>query len=307
MSNYITIDGGTTNTRIYLVVEGKVREGISLGCGVRHEQLRQRIAEGMRSLLKRHRMTYSDVCCILASGMITSEYGLCPLAHILLPAGCRQLRETACEILLQDIAPIPFVFIRGMKTGKEDLSGADMMRGEETELMGLLEQCMAESIYVLPGTHSKIIAVDECAQVTDIKTLMSGELLDAVLKGTILQDAVDLSSARLCEPDLLKGYTYCKQNGINDALFKVRVLKNQHGGDNDCCYSFLLGVILRSEVESILTYPARKVLLGGQKQLRQALAVILKECSDKEIRLLSDEAVAASTPLGAVRIYETKI
>ena len=36
MANYITIDGGTTNTRVNLVSEGKVEDTVKLGIGVKN-------------------------------------------------------------------------------------------------------------------------------------------------------------------------------------------------------------------------------------------------------------------------------
>ena len=58
------------------------------------------------------------------------------------------------------------------------------------------------------------------------------------------------------------------------------------------------------EIDAILKHPAQKVVLGGQKQLREAMAIILAEVCEKETVLLSDEAVALSTVRGAIAIYE---
>ena len=60
-------------------------------------------------------------------------------------------------ITIKEISDIPFVFMRGVKTDDEDIDGFDMMRGEETELMGIKKKKYGECIYVLPGSHSKII------------------------------------------------------------------------------------------------------------------------------------------------------
>ena len=55
------------------------------------------------------------------------------------------------ETAQRDLADIPFVFFRGVKTA------TDMMRGEETELVGLCAAPDAGSVYVLPGSHAKIV------------------------------------------------------------------------------------------------------------------------------------------------------
>jgi len=66
-------------------------------------------------LLKQNFMSEEDVICILASGMITSEFGLCNLEHIKAPAGISELHNTMHKTVLKEITDIPFAFIRGVK------------------------------------------------------------------------------------------------------------------------------------------------------------------------------------------------
>ena len=57
---------------------------------------------------------------ILASGMITSEFGLCLLEHLIAPCGMGELAASMHEVVLEDISKIPFVFARGVKTCGEE-------------------------------------------------------------------------------------------------------------------------------------------------------------------------------------------
>ena len=303
---YITVDGGTTNTRLHLVKNGELQDVIRLSVGARDgaEALKQALREGVSTLLSRNNLHTSAISRILASGMITSERGLCNLAHISTPAGKKELRESLYETVLAEICEIPFCFIRGVKSEGGALSDCDVMRGEETELMGLLEERTGGVRYVLPGSHSKHILVDAEGRITRFRTMMTGELFAAVMQNTILRDATDFSHAQIVETMLTDGYEYCHAHGINEALFKVRILRNLRGASAEDCYSFLLGAVLGDEIDAILDGEEETVVLGGQKQLREAMALLLSRVGKKTLVCLSDEAVAASTARGAIRIFE---
>ena len=78
---YITIDGGTTNTRISLVSDKEIKDTVKLNVGARANMngdgiLQKAIGEGIKKLLSSNNITEKDVLCILASGMITSEFNV---------------------------------------------------------------------------------------------------------------------------------------------------------------------------------------------------------------------------------------
>ena len=307
MANYIAIDGGTTNTRVSLICNNAIRatKKRSIGVGQRDiVALKNAIKTAIAELLAENRLEEKEIEHILASGMITSEYGLCHLPHITAPAGIKDLHNAMCETVIEDISAIPFVFIRGVKTAGSDLDEVDMMRGEETELMGMLEARQESCLYVLPGSHSKHISVDKHGDMVDFRTMMTGELFAAVMQHTILRDAANFEQNEICETELFNGFFYAQKRGVNEALFKTRILKTMFGGTSEQCYSFLLGCVLCDEVEAILQAKEKVVILGGQKQFRIALAILLKQVSDKRIVVLSDSEVESSTSLGAIQIFE---
>lgn len=307
MANYITIDGGTTNTRVNLVCDKAIVATKKLGVGSSSkdtEALKSAIQMAVATLLSENRLLEADIECILASGMITSEYGLCSLPHISLPANAEKLHNAMHKTVIGDVSPIPFCFIRGVKKDGSDLDGVDIMRGEETELMGILKPDMGACLYVLPGSHSKHISVDACGSMIDLRTMMTGELFAAVMQHTILRHAADLEHNRIDEASLLNGFAYAKKRGVNEALFKTRILSTVFGGTKEQCYSFLLGCVLCDEVDAILKAKEKTVVLGGQKQFRTALTLLLLQNSDKKIVTLTDAEVERSTSLGAIQIFE---
>ena len=307
MANYITIDGGTTNTRLSLVKDHEIKDTIKFNVGARAESgnknlLRETLQIGIKEILTRNNMTEGDICRILASGMITSEFGICHLEHIVVPAGIGELNETMEEVVIEDISKIPFVFIRGIKLIGNDFLETDMMRGEETEFAGL--SSYGGGVYVLPGSHSKVIFADESERITSFRTLLTGEMIEALSQNTILKDAVDLSCAKLSEEYLLKGYSCCKELGINRALFKVRILKNVFGKNADETYSFFVGILLFGEIDEILKINPERIVIGGRMQIKSAMCHILKNVSSAEIVCVDEKTVDECVSLGAIRIFE---
>lgn len=306
MADFLTIDGGTTNTRISLVREGAVTDTIKLAVGARAnmeepELLKNSIRDGIRQLLCRNHLEEGDISQILASGMITCEYGLCNLPHLVAPAGIAELRSGMYTVQFPEICSVPFTFIRGVRLAGNRLENADMMRGEETELMGL-EQ-LEKGLYILPGSHSKLIEVDEAARIVSFRTELTGEMIAALAEHTILKGSLDLQNAALAEDKLWEGYCYCDTHGLNESLFKVRILKNLFHVTEDEAYSFFLGAVLHDEIRTILDAHVPKIVIGGKGQLREPMAYLLRRMTDREIVILPEEQVQHLPALGAVKIY----
>ena len=109
MANYITIDGGTTNTRISLVQNGTMTDTLKFGVGARagmEEEglLQATVKQGIQELLTKNGIEAKDITRILASGMITPEFGLYQLDHATAPVGIafvgkrsNRLKTKACH------------------------------------------------------------------------------------------------------------------------------------------------------------------------------------------------------------------
>jgi len=309
MKHYLAIDGGTTNTRVTLTRGEEPLDTVRVPMGARASidgiaPLQAAIKEAIDALLSHHSVKECDVHRILAGGMITSEFGLCTLPHLPAPAGIAELHRAMQETSLPEISPIPFVFLRGVKCDGDDPLDADMMRGEETELMGILEKDAPASLYVLPGSHSKLIEVDAEGRILSFSTMLTGEMIAAIAGNTILCDAVDLRVGACDTQSLCDGYRYARDAGLNQALFKVRILKNRFGYSPEKTYSFFLGAILASEIDAIVASPLRRVVVGGKAQIKHATAKLLEVFCDKEILTVSDACADNAATRGMVRIYE---
>lgn len=309
MALYITIDGGTTNTRISLADGTKILDRLSFGIGAKsniddNTLYKSTIKEAIKKILKNNRLLESDIVRILASGMITSEFGLLQLDHVTVPAGTEKLHNTMKEVTIKEISDIPFVFIRGVKTAADKLENSDIMRGEETELIGIMDKNDGECTYVLPGSHSKIIKTDSSGNIIEFSTMLTGEMLAALSQNTILKDAVDLENSVLDKKYLLIGFDFCRKNGINNTLFKVRILKNIFRENGDRTYSFFLGAVLCDEILEILKHGTEKIIIGGNSRLKEATHMLLKHRSNADTVCITPEKADSAASVGMVRIFE---
>ena len=300
MNTFFYIDGGTTNTRIYTVKDGFVIEKRSLGVGASLSKTdraayEQAISLGLADAEKS--LCPEKAEGIVASGMITSELGLCPLPHMVAPVSLADLAAGMERVSLPHISSLPFSFVRGVKCDSGNLVGTDMMRGEETEIMGLSHY--GDGLYLLPGSHNKLIALQE-GKITEFSTTLSGEMIFALAHATILKDAVDLSLTETVPSALVEGCAYALEKGMGEALFKTRVYKNLFHADERSCYSFFLGVVLSSEVLTVKNAPQKRVILGGKSAIKHALATLLSRLTAKEIIVADDEESEYAATRGAI-------
>lgn len=65
-------------------------------------------------------------------------------------------------------------------------------------------------------------------------------------------------------------------------------------------------VILCDEIANIIKDEAETVVLGGKSQIKKAIALILREKTEKNIIELDEKTVDYSTYVGMVKIYENR-
>lgn len=311
MKYYITVDGGTTNTRVYLVFGGRVVCSLSLGLGsgdtLSKERLIPKLREAILKITAEGGICENDVSAIIMSGMISSEFGVKAVSHVPVPAGIEEIRGGAYFGVIDEISPIPCCVIGGVRCFGDTLETSDVMRGEETELIGIMDKRSGDfngGLFVLPGSHSKLISVDGAGRIKGFSTMLTGEMIAALSKSTILQSSVDLGSGEPPIDSLIHGYQYAVARGVNEALFKTRVLHSFIGKDKEYVYGFFMGAVLSGEITRICSLAEGRVIIGGRAQIRGAMARLLREVSDKEIIELGDDEVGECVALGAVKIYE---
>ncbi|WP_339855276.1 2-dehydro-3-deoxygalactonokinase [uncultured Nisaea sp.] len=126
---------------------------------------------------------------------------------------------------------------------------ADVMRGEELQIFGALEQLgPGRHLLCLPGTHSKWALLED-GIIRDFHTYMTGELFDVLRRHSILGTTIE--HAVWSDAGFEKGLTAARSDaGLLAHLFTVRAgtlletLPVEESG------SFLSGLLIGSEVAS---------------------------------------------------------
>jgi 2-dehydro-3-deoxygalactonokinase len=196
---------------------------------------------------------------ILISGMASSSIGWYELPYAKLP-----LPLDGSGLSWQELPPLEsrlglhrVYLISGV------CSETDVMRGEETELVGLFStpagvRLAENGLVIKPGTHSKHLRIVD-GQLTSFQTFMSGELFDVLSKHSILQYSVSTERESQQETQhgleaaddlaaFLAGVRQALAMPMSSALFQVRTRQLLAGNSGESNRSFLSGVLLGAEL-----------------------------------------------------------
>lgn len=310
---WITIDSGTTNSRMVLWGDGNKKERCVIkNVGVRNTaidgnnlRLKEVIKEGLYELTARLPEGFKQIRCILASGMITSNGGLHEVPHILAPAGVEKLAESVQEVLIEEICPIPICFIPGIKNNVENINlqsieQMDIMRGEEVEALALIEklQIKTSMLLILPGSHTKIVSVNSNGEIMGCLTSITGELLNSVTKHTVIADSVSREFVSIENYDremAVAGYKNAEKNGLGRACFSCRILSQFYTKEKEKLESYLLGACFQNDIQAMKNSDALSldgdttVVVAGKSVQQRVLIDLIKESkSFKEIIAYED-------------------
>jgi 2-dehydro-3-deoxygalactonokinase len=175
-STLIAIDWGTTAARAYRMnARGEIRGERSAPLGI--SSVRDgRYDEALADLLGEWQ---ADPAPRLACGMIGSRQGWVEAPYVACPASLDALAEGIVVAGGRALSIVP-----GLAT--RDRHGVpDVMRGEETQLVGAVAADEAAVLATLPGTHSKWAWVER-GRVVDFVSYLTGEIYAVLLEHSIL-------------------------------------------------------------------------------------------------------------------------
>ena len=173
----ILIDWGTSGFRAYRVTaDGRVTERREAALGILAVPDGDFAAACMQQVGDWLRAGEHP---LLMSGMIGSRQGWRETPYADCPAG---VAELAAGLVSVDLRTGARGWIVPGLSCRDDGGIADVMRGEETQILGVLDRLGAGAQTVcLPGTHSKWVRV-EAGRIRGFRTYMTGEVY-AVLRG----------------------------------------------------------------------------------------------------------------------------
>lgn len=191
---------------------------------------------------------------IIISGMACSSIGIKELPYAAIPLDIDGA-NTIQGSLNDHKYDLKITLISGASNGR------DVMRGEETQLIGLYEfepgmHLSDNFICIFPGTHSKHMSI-ALGKVVDFNTFMTGELFDLLIHHSILKDSV-------CRSDIPNTYSKAEKeafcNGVRDSeksnllhtLFSVRINRLFEYVNKNENYFYLSGLLIGSELRSLI-------------------------------------------------------
>lgn len=260
----IGIDAGTTNTRVYAMLNEHVLARAEAPVGVRdtaRDGNSQKLVTTLRQLIERvideTAMKGMDAPrAIVAAGMITSSLGLLDVPHRLAPVGMEEFVTDLPWHYFREISDVPFLLVPGVRSGPKpcnlgNAGQADLMRGEETLGLGMLAQGLitAPGSFLNLGSHWKWISFDSMGRIAGSWTTLSGELIHATQTQTILASAVPLDRPNAWDATwIAAGVEEQERSGLARALFTVRLLELSGQGSPDQRMAFLIGCYLGSDL-----------------------------------------------------------
>jgi len=265
---FFCVDMGTTRTRVWLVERNKIWAHQAADFGVRNVaagESKAWLEERLCQLLDRAHMQAREYglsqagSFIMAAGMITSLEGILQVDHIEAPADAAQLARhlQVCRLACRD--DLPLILVPGIRTGEllppvEKISDVDLMRGEETLCIGLLDDGLLQSNTALLnlGSHWKWIWVDEQARIAGSRTSMTGELIHAIQTHTLIAAALPQGRPEAFDSSWVDlGFKEVGKSGLTRALFCIRLLQLQEQGTSEQRLSFLYGAFIRNEIDHL--------------------------------------------------------
>ncbi|OLE57561.1 MAG: hypothetical protein AUG13_03400 [Chloroflexi bacterium 13_1_20CM_2_59_7] len=315
---HLAVDTGTTNTTVWLVENDRILRNVQRPVGVRntsitgsHSLLYCTLRESFLSLT---REAPSPPRFVLAGGMITSSLGLVEVPHVLAPAGAEKLSRHVLMKTFPEVCPLPFFLVPGVRIQRApcQLSNAertDIIRGEETEIVGLLARRNSRKpwLFVHLGSHAKAIQIDGQGRIVKSTTTLSGECLDVLRTQTILANRLArLGSCKLNERFFFQGARCAKRHGLLRALFMVRLLEENPRHRPADLYSFLVGALLLSDLhafesQGLLESRTNQILLSGHPDLLAAWSLMLRK-KKHEVEIVSPQKRFAAFLAGLRRI-----
>jgi len=275
--HFATIDCGTTNSRVY-VLDGSLRvvaKGVKK-VGVRDTAIsgsRRALREGLRDLLqatvREAGLCERDLACAVTSGMITSEIGLLEIPHLWAPAGIDDLAAQVRRVRDPEVLPVDveLVFIPGIKNrypadaSYREIRRVDFMRGEETQIAGLLSLAGMSApplTAVVLSSHTKYIPVTADGRIAGSLTTLSGQVFEAIRQGTSIGKSIEAPETWATALDTAvvdTAYDAVIHAGLLRALLMPRFLEVLLGVPASARRLFLDAAIGAEDLQALREFP----------------------------------------------------
>lgn len=238
---FLAVDWGTTNRRVFLIEGGQIARSTRDGKGVTAVEDFTREAEAIRA-------AFGDLPLLMA-GMVGSNIGWRVAPYVAAPAGTAEL---AANLLWIDgrTAIVP---------GVSTTAPADVMRGEEVQLLGAVEAGLApgDALLVQPGTHCKWVKMVG-GRIAGFTTAMTGELFALLRAHGLL--AAQIGGEVVLGAAFLDGVEEGRKRDLAASLFGIRAAKLLGERDDEDAASFASGLLIGSDVAARLEASGHEIV-----------------------------------------------
>lgn len=201
---------------------------------------------------------------IVISGMASSNIGIQEVAYATLPLLLENPELQTVIINRNEILQHDLILISGVR------SENDVMRGEETQLIGLIEKYkLRDGLCILPGTHSKHLFLND-GKLVGFKTYMTGELFELITSESILRNSVLQPGVKVNENDesFIAGVQKAREENFLHSLFTIRANDLLYETSHYSNYNFLSGLLIGTELKSLSKSSHETVIISGDNQIQ---------------------------------------
>lgn len=259
----IAIDWGSSRLRAYrLDTDGAILEQRRTDLGVL--SCDGRFAEVLAS-----QVDGWDDARIMMCGMVGGRGGWKEVPYVECPAGAREianaivpLENGATAFAGRDLRIVPGMIDRG------SAPTADVMRGEETQIIGLLDR-LGDGVHslCLPGTHSKWVQVRDHA-IASVRTAMTGEAYALFRNHSVLARLMPANDPPFDTAAFDEGLRRSGDTGgLLHHLFGVRTAGLLGRLSDTQSPSYLSGLLIGHEIRAQAPRPPCVHLIGNDRLL----------------------------------------
>jgi 2-dehydro-3-deoxygalactonokinase len=278
--------------------------------GITRDQFfRQQLKKQIDVLAQKLGMNLATIPVVI-SGMASSSIGMEEIPYATLPFAVDGSHASIRHFEPQSDFPHEVMLISGVK------SQQDVMRGEETQLIGLITLLQLsgdkpeDAIYIFPGTHSKHMYIQQ-DQLVNFDTYMTGELFDLMANQSILKDSVDTTNlTKFTGTDIQafnEGVRQSQSSSILNSLFTIRTnqLFSKYSKKQNALY--LSGLLIGTELNPLVNNEAGALVLCSGSNLSIFYELALSELALQHRTLtIPAELVDRAASVGQIILYQNQ-
>lgn len=195
---------------------------------------------------------------LIVSGMASSTVGIISLPYQHFPFAWDPAQLIVRKIDADKEFGFPIHLVSGLRTK------TDIMRGEETILLGCDLPKVGQSILIFPGTHSKHVRVENGIAV-DFKTYTTGEVFNLLVERSLLSNSVKIGEDI---ESFNRGIIAAKTENLLHSIFMVRTRHLLEGTSPISNYQYLSGLLIGSELIELVKTSCSIIVVSEEPLLK---------------------------------------